>query len=246
MQLVELLIRYGDTRNGFENSLREHLKALAVAEKLIAGDPNNTEKLRQFIRANQRIGTDYQRLGDKAGEENKPPDEAGEFFRRALEYHRRMLAATEKLYALAPEKPANRRYLALAYINLSDTLVRNGSADEALEMLGKAQKILEENLRRDPQNSETKFDLAEIFDSFAGTYQSIENHEKFSQYLQKALALSEETYARDPKNLEVLRHIIERTERLMNAHTKMGEHEKAKYFKQKNEEFKAKQSAVKR
>ncbi|HLM01849.1 MAG TPA: serine/threonine-protein kinase, partial [Pyrinomonadaceae bacterium] len=147
MQLVELLIRYGDTRQGFENSLREHLKALAIIERLVDDDPNNPEKIRQLVRANQRIGTDYQRLGDKAKQENKPPEEAREFFRLALEYHRRMFDGTERLYALAPEKPANRRYLALAFINLSDSLVRNGHSAEALLMLGKAQVILEENLR---------------------------------------------------------------------------------------------------
>jgi serine/threonine protein kinase len=240
MQLVELLIRYGDTRIGFENSLREHLKALAVAEKLVAGDSDNTEKLRQFVRVNQRIGTDYQRLGDKARRENKPDEEAREFFRQSLEYQRRMFASTEKLYALAPEKPANRRYLALAYINLSDSLVRNGRAGEALEMLGKAQAILEENLRRDPQNSETKFDLAEIFDSFAVTYRETGDRENFFRYLKKALELSEETYARDAKNLEVLNHIVERAEKLADAYAQAGDAEKARYFRQKSEDFKAK------
>ncbi len=245
MQLVELLIRYGDTRIGFENSLREHLKALAVAEKLAAADPDNTEKLRQLVRTNQRIGTDYQRLGDKARQENKT-DEAREFFRQSLEYQRRMFASIERLYALAPEKPANRRYLALAYINLSDSLVRNGRAGEALEMLGKAQAILEENLRRDPQNSETKFDLAEIFDSFAGTYRETGDRENFFRYLKKALELSEETYARDPKNLEVLNHIVARAGQLADAYAQAGDAEKARYFRQKSEDFKAKSSAPKK
>ena len=245
MQLVELLIRYGDTANGFENNLREHLKAHAIAEKLVADDPNNTEKLRQLVRANQRIGTDYQRLGDKARQENKP-SEAAEFFRRSLEYQRRMFAATEKLYALAPEKPANRRYLALAYINLSDSLGRNGQAGEALQMLEKARAMLEENLRLDPKNNETKFDLAEIFNTFADIYAGAGKRENFTQYLRKALELNEEIYARDPKNLEALNFIVERSKKLSEAYAQSGDGEKAKHFKQKSEDFNAKAGALKK
>lgn len=245
MHLVDLLIRYGDTAVGFENSLREHLKALAAAEKLVAADPNNTEKLRQLVRANQRIGTDYQRLGDKARQENKP-EEAGEFFRHSLEYQRRMSAETEKLYALAPEKPANRRYLALAYINLSDSLGRNGQAEEALGMLEKARRILEEHLRLDPKNNETKFDLAEIFNTFADIYGEKGDRENFAQYLRKAFELNEEIYTRDPKNLEVLNYIVERGAKLAEAYAQMGDAEKAKYFRQKSEALKAKADAFKK
>ncbi|HEX8369031.1 MAG TPA: protein kinase [Pyrinomonadaceae bacterium] len=245
MQLVDLLIRYGDTAAGFENSLREHLKAQAVAEKLVAADPHNTENLRQLVRTNQRIGTDYQRLGDKARQENKP-DAAREFFRQSLEYQRRMFAETEKLYARAPEKPANRRYLALAYINLSDSLGRNGHAEDALEMLEKARRILEEHLRRDPKNNETKFDLAEIFNTFADLYSEKGDYENFSQYLRKAFELNEEIYARDPKNLEVLNYIVERSAKLAEAYAQTGDAEKAKYFKQKNEDSKAKADALRK
>jgi serine/threonine protein kinase/tetratricopeptide (TPR) repeat protein len=245
MQLVDLLIRYGDTAAGFENSLREHLKAQAVAEKLVAADPHNTEKLRQLVRTNQRIGTDYQRLGDKARQENKP-DAAREFFRQSLEYQRRMFAETEKLYARAPEKPANRRYLALAYINLSDSLGRNGHAEDALEMLEKARRILEEHLRRDPKNNETKFDLAEIFNTFADLYSEKGDYENFSQYLRKAFELNEEIYARDPKNLEVLNYIVERSAKLAEVYAQTGDAEKAKYFKQKNEDSKAKADALRK
>jgi serine/threonine protein kinase len=245
MQLVDLLIRYGDTAVGFENSLREHLQAHVVAEKLVAADPNNTEKLRQLVRTNQRIGTDYQRLGDKARQENKP-DEAREFFRQSLEYQRRMFAETEKLYALAPEKPANRRYLALAYINLSDSLGRNGHAPEALEMLEKARRILEEHLRLDPKNNETKFDLAEIFNTFADIYAEKGDRENFAQYLRKAFELNEEIYARDPKNLEVLNYIVERGAKLAEAYAEAGDAEKAKHFKQKSEDLKAKADAFKK
>jgi serine/threonine protein kinase len=245
MQLVDLLIRYGDTAAGFENSLREHLKAQAVAEKLVAADPHNTENLRQLVRTNQRIGTDYQRLGDKARQENKP-DAAREFFRQSLEYQRRMFAETEKLYARAPEKPANRRYLALAYINLSDSLGRNGHAEDALEMLEKARRILEEHLRRDPKNNETKFDLAEIFNTFADLYSEKGDYENFSQYLRKAFELNEEIYARDPKNLEVLNYIVERSAKLAEVYAQTGDAEKAKYFKQKNEDSKAKADALRK
>jgi serine/threonine protein kinase len=245
MQLVELLIRYGDTRAGFENSLREHLKASAVAEKLVEADSHNPEKLRQLVRTYQRIGTDFQRLGDKARQENKP-EAAREFFRQSLEYQRRMFAETEKLYALAPEKPSNRRYLALAFINLSDSLGRNGHTDEALQMLEKAQKILEEHLRLDPKNNETKFDLAEIFNTFADIYSEAGKRENFSQYLRKALELNEEIYAKDPKNLEALNFIVERSQKLAEAYAQTGDAEKAKYFKQKNEDFKAKADALKK
>jgi eukaryotic-like serine/threonine-protein kinase len=245
MQLVELLIRYGDTAVGFENSLREHLKAQGVAEKLVQPDANNPEKLRQFIRTNQRIGTDYQRLGDQARQENKP-DAAREFFRHSLEYQQRTLAETEKLYLLAPEKPANRRYLALAYINLSDSLGRNGRTLEALQMLEKARRISEENLRLDPKNNETKFDLAEIFNTFAYIYREAGDTGNFSQYLRKALELNEEIYAKDPQNLEALNDIVERSKKLSETYVQAGDAEKSRYFKQKSEDFQAKRDALRK
>jgi serine/threonine protein kinase/tetratricopeptide (TPR) repeat protein len=243
MQLVELLIRYGDTAVGFENSLREHLKAQAIAEKIVETDANNPEKLRQLIRTNQRIGTDYQRLGDRARQENKP-DEARGFFRQSLEYQQRTLAGAEKLYALAPEKPANRRYMALAYINLSESLGRNGRAPEALGMLEKARRILEENLSLDPKNNETKFDLAEIFNAFAYIYSDTGDAGNFSQYLRKALELNEEIYAKDPQNLEALNSIVERSRKLSETFAQAGDAEKAKYFKQKSDAFNAKREAA--
>jgi serine/threonine protein kinase len=244
-QLVELLIRHGDTVGGFENNLREHSKALPIAEKLVAADPNNVEKLRQLVRVNQRIGTDYQRLGDKARQENQP-GEAAEFFRRSLEYQRKMFTDTEKLYALEPEKPANRRYLALAYINLSDSLGRNGHTSEALQMLEKGRAMLEEQLRLDPQNNETKFDLAEIFSSFAELYREAGRREEFLQALRKALELNEEIFARDAKNLEALNYLVERSKTLAQSYAESNEAEKARYFKQKSEDFKAKLDALKK
>ena len=245
MQLVELLIRHGDTVAGFENNLREHLKALPVAEKLVAADPNNIEKLRQLVRVNQRIGTDYQRLGDRARQENRLEEAAG-FFRQSLEYQRRMFAAAEKLYALEPEKPANRRYLALAFINLSDSLGRNGHAGEALQMLEKGRMMMEEHLRLDPRNNETKFDLAEIFNSFAEIYRQAGRQAEFLQALRKSLELNEEIFARDEKNLETLNYIVERSQTLAQVYEQSGETEKAKYFKQKSEDFRAKQDALKK
>lgn len=244
MQLVELLIRYGDTTDTYENALRDHLKALAAAEKFVAEDANHVEKLRQLARANQRVGTDYQRLGDMAQNDSKPADEIAKFYRQSLEYQRRMFAATEKLFALEPEKPANRRYLALAFINLSDSLVRNKRAEEAREMLAKAQSIMEENLRRDPKNNETKFDLSEIFDSFAEIYRVNGNREKFIEYLRRAVELNEEIYAKDAKNLEVLNYIVERNRKLAETYEQAGDAEQARIFRQKSEDFQAKRLAA--
>jgi eukaryotic-like serine/threonine-protein kinase len=236
MQLVELLVRFGDNQSGFENNLREHLKALPVIEELVAEDPNHVEKLRQLARVNQRIGTDYQRLGDRTEKENKF-EAAKDFYRQSLEYHRRMSDAAEKLYKIEPQKPANHRYLALAYINLSDSLSRNGKSSEALQLLEKAQATIEENLRLDPKNNETKFDLSEVWFSFAEVYKRAGDEKKYLEYYEKSVATDEEVYAKDSKNIEVLSRVITRHKELAEVCDKAGNTEKAKSHHQKAENF---------
>lgn len=243
MQLVELLVRYGDTQVGFDNNLREHLKVLPIIEELVAQDPHNVEKLRQLARTNQRVGTDYYRLGDKAEKENQA-ESARAFYRQALDYHTRMFSAAEKLYALEPSKPANRRYLALSYINLSDSLSRNEKSAEALQLLEKAREIILENLRLDPKNNETKFDLSEVFFSFAAVYKRAGDERNYLQYYEKSVETDEQVYARDPQNLEVLSRVVTRHKELAEIYDKSNDPEKAKLHRQKSETFRVTLAAL--
>jgi tetratricopeptide (TPR) repeat protein len=239
MQYVELLIRSGDTAVGFENNLREHLKALPVVEQLIARDPNNPEKLRQSARSSQRVGTDYQRLGEKAENENRAAD-AREFYRQSLEYQRRMFAAAEKLHALDPEKPSNRRYLALAHLNLSHALSKNNQSDEALEALEKARLIVEENLRRDSHNRESKFDLSVVHEIFASVYERRGETEKALASRKKSLALDEEIYQADKGNIEVLNRIVKNYE-MLAAH---ADRARAEFYRRKFDAFSSEKAAL--
>jgi eukaryotic-like serine/threonine-protein kinase len=239
MQLVELFIRLGDTTADFEGRLQEHLKALPLAEKLAARDPDNVEKLRLLARANQRVGSDYQWRGNDAEEENRAAD-AKELYRKSLEYQRRMFAAAEKLYRLEPGKPSNRRYMALAYINLADSLSHNGITEEALEIIEKAREIILENLRLDPKNNETKFELSEVLFTFATIYRRGGNEKKYLEYYEKSVGNDEEIYAVDQKNLEVLQRLVTRHRDLAEIYEKYNNAEKIKFHRKKSDDWRAK------
>jgi tetratricopeptide (TPR) repeat protein len=235
LQFVELQIRSGDLVGGFENNLREHLKALPLAEELVRKDPDSPEKTRTLVRVNQRIGTDYQRLGGKAEKENQP-EKAKEFYRQALEYQRKAYATTQRLYAIEPQKSANYRYLALAAINLGETLSKNGETAEAVEMLEKARRIIEEILRLDPKNSESKFDLSVIYETFGAIYKNAQKYEKAAEYVRQSISLDEEIYKTDPRKVEILGHIEGNYQTLAEISGLLGETDRAEAYRQKSEE----------
>jgi serine/threonine protein kinase len=236
VQMVELQIRAGDLAIGFENRLKEHLKALPFAEQLVAEDSESPEKMRSLVRVNQRIGTDYQLLGSNAEKENRA-EEARAFFAQALAFQRRMYDATERLYAMEPQNSANYRYLALAAINLGEALGKNGEMTEALEMLEKAQKIEEEILRLDPKNNETKFDLVVIHETFGALYRNVKDYKKALERYQKAADLSEEIYNADPRKLEVLKHVNVNYTALAEVSDALGEQAKAAVYRQKSADW---------
>ena len=235
LQFVELQIRSGDLAGGFENNLREHLKALPLAEELVAGDPPSPEKTRTLVRVNQRVGTDYQRLGDKAEKENQP-ERAKEFYRQSLAHQRKAFETTQRLYEIEPQKSANYRYLALAAINLGEALSKNGETAEAARMLERARAMIEDILRADPKNSESKFDLSVAFESFGAIYLRAKEYEKAREYVRASIDLDEEIYKSDPRKLEVLGHIETNYKALAEIAERSGEPDKAEAFRTKAEE----------
>jgi eukaryotic-like serine/threonine-protein kinase len=239
VQMVELQIRSGDLAVGLENNLREHLKAVPLAEELVRQDPNSPEKMRTLVRVNQRVGTDYQRLGG-AEEKRNQPEKAREFYRQSLGFHRKMYDGTQKLYDLEPQKSGNYRYLALAAINLGETLGKNGETSEAVEMLEKARRMIEEISRLDAKNSESKFDLSVVYETLGAIYFNAKDFGKAAEYVRKSVALDEEIYKNDPKKTEALGHTEGNYKVLAEISERLGEREKAESYRRKAEESKAK------
>lgn len=212
-QLTDLLIRYGDTRKGFENTLREHQKAFAVVSELISANPDNTENLKQAMRVNQRIGTDYQRLGDRE-EKNGQADAAREYFRQSLDYHRNSFDISAKLLALEPESAPALQYYAMSSINLAESLAKNDKIGEAINLLKNAQDIIERQIERDMKNSEAKFVLSVVHETFGIIYSRAGDRAKAAESYRRSLTLDEEIYRRDPQNKEVSMR-IEATKKLL-------------------------------
>jgi serine/threonine protein kinase/tryptophan 2,3-dioxygenase len=235
VQMVELQIRTGDLATGLENNLKEHLKALALAEELVAQDALSPEKMRALVRVSQRIGTDYQRFGDAALRENQA-EKAKEFYAQSLSYQRKMYDATQKLYGLEPKNSTNYRYLALAAINLGEALGKTGETAEALQMLGKAQEIIEEIRRLDPKNTETKFDLLIVHESFGTLYRGTREYRKALDQYRKMVDLDDEIYKADPRKIEALRHLQRGYGVLSEISEALGEKLQAEMYRQKSAE----------
>jgi tetratricopeptide (TPR) repeat protein len=113
-----------------------------------------------------------------------------------------------------------------------------------LQIIEKAREIILENLRLDPKNNETRFEISEVLFTFATIYQRAGNEKKYLEYYEKSVVNDEEIYAIDQKNFEVLSRVITRHKDLAKIYEKFNNAERARYHYQKSEEFQARRDVL--
>ncbi len=232
LKLIDLHLRYGDTKSGNRvEALAERQKALRLVEEIpTSGTLDDYETFKAAARINQRIGTDYYWLGKKA-EEDGDLDTAKTHFTSSLAFQEKSHQASERMFALAPEKPESLRYLAAAFGNSAESLAVNNRTDEALEMTKRFLALVEESLRADPNNRETQLNLSNVNEVFANIYLRRGDDAQVINYTQKALAIDEAIYQADRQNMEVWGRIIERHQLLAEIYAKRGETEQAEFHR---------------
>jgi tetratricopeptide (TPR) repeat protein len=122
---------------------------------------------------------------------------------------------------------------------LGETLSKNGETAEAVRMLENARRIIEEILRLDPKNSESKFDLSVAYETFGAIYLNAREYEKAAEYVSRSINPDEEIYKTDPRKVGVLGHIRGNYKTLEEISETLGEKEKARAYRQKSEESQA-------
>jgi len=234
MKLIDLHLRYGDTKSGNRvEALAERQKALRLVEEISnSGAADDYETFKAAARINQRIGTDYFWLGKEA-EDDADLEAAKKHFASSLSFQEKSHTAVERMFALAPEKPENARYLAAAFGNSAESLAVNNRTDEALRMAEKLLAIVEKTLLSDPHNRETQLNLSNANEIFANIYLRRGNDAEVISYTNKALAIDEAIYQADKQNKEVLGRVGERHQLLAEIYSKRGEMEKAEFHRQK-------------
>jgi tetratricopeptide (TPR) repeat protein len=113
-----------------------------------------------------------------------------------------------------------------------------------LQKIEKALEITQENLRLDPKNNETKFELAEVLYGFATVFQRAGDERKHLQYFERAVQTDEEIYRVDSKNIEVLTRLVTHHKQLAELYAKSDNAEKASFHRQKSEDLRAKLMAL--
>ncbi len=215
IRLIELFVRLGDTDTGnsaerkkfndeqnFEIRLNHHQKALPLAEALLQTDNNDFEKIRTLARVYQRIGTDYNWLGEQA-ERFDQIEKSEEMFSKALEFHTKMYELVKQMQEIEPENNISKRYFSVALTNMAKSFSSNGKFEKALEMANENLILVNATLTEDKANREAEFDLSLGYEVFSEIYFRQKDYESALKYRLKTLELDEQIYASDNQNIEV-------------------------------------------
>jgi serine/threonine protein kinase/tetratricopeptide (TPR) repeat protein len=132
-------------------ALEHHRHALSIREELILADPDNRELQRDLAQSHQRIGFDFQAVGDRTN------DAASH--RLALESQERSLELRRRLADRYPESQQARRDLADGYLVLGNPLAALGNTRAALATYTRAREIFALLADSDPTNTEALRDI---------------------------------------------------------------------------------------
>ena len=235
MQKIRLLSRKADSTAGLENSLKANLEALQIAENLSQTQKENSELNTILMKLNQRAGSLYIFMGDKAVEKNEP---SGDIYARAVPFHEKSLAFAEKIYRTDENNLPNRRRYAVALLNLAETLAKNGVRDET--KIRSAIELLEKTANEDGRNLEAQFDLAESNRVQAEIREKFGEHKKAIKNLETAFALYQKIRQTDSKNLESVNAIVEAHRKLAALYALEKQTAKAEFHKREFERLNSK------
>jgi eukaryotic-like serine/threonine-protein kinase len=144
----EFAVAYDKLGNGLLASgepspaLDAYRRAFVIREKLARSDAQNVEAQRDLATSYGKLGETLEKMNDLAG---------------ALAQYRQMLALDERM---SRDYAGTKADLAFDHEKLGIVLKARGELDAALAHQRQAAKLREELVQNDPQNAETKRDLA--------------------------------------------------------------------------------------
>ncbi|MDQ4122887.1 MAG: protein kinase [Acidobacteriota bacterium] len=218
--LAKLYIRVGDAA-GAEKGFSHYERALKIAENLFTADSQNADRAKLLAMTEQRPGTAFVRLGDKAAQNHQFPV-AAEFYQKALPFHRRSFDAAQKLVEIEPENPVFRRYAGAGSVNLAETLAKCGERETAIQMLETGLKIFERIAAEDAGNREAKFDVSSTHFTFAEMLVEFGAFKEAAAHFERSLKINREIQAADAQNAEVSGQINLINQKLIQIKERLG------------------------
>lgn len=201
LNLAEAYLEWGDKGTDVTAQKLAHFTHSAeIARQLSAANPNNARFLVPIIRAEDRIGRLYLRIGNENCQDKKAAQTA---YQNALLHCRMLLALTEKRAILEPENYIARRSIIVAQINLSEALRANNQSDEALSYANKGLAGMQKIAASDSHNIEAQTDLTEVMQTVGECYMATGKISLALEKLRAAQQILEGLIARDPNNEEL-------------------------------------------
>lgn len=201
LNLAEAYLEWGDKGTDVTSQKLAHFTHSAeIARQLSAANPNNARFLVPIIRAEDRIGRLYLRIGNENCQDKKATQTA---YQKALLHCRMLLALTEKRAILEPENYIARRSIIVAQINLSEALRANNQSDEALSYANKGLAGMQKIAASDSHNIEAQTDLTEVMQTVGECYMATGKISLALEKLRAAQQILEGLIARDPNNEEL-------------------------------------------
>ena len=181
-------IKIGDVqsaRGNLDAALKAYQDSLAIAEKLAAQDPSNTEWQRDLSVSFDRIGDVQSARGNLDA---------------ALKAYQDSLAIREKLAAQDPSNTEWQRDLSVSFDRIGDVQSARGNLDAALEAYQDSLAIAEKLAARDPSNTGWQRDLSVSINKVGDVQSAQGNLDAALKAYQDGLAIRERLAAQDPSN----------------------------------------------
>jgi tetratricopeptide (TPR) repeat protein len=172
-------------RGDLSEARRRYGAAYAIAERLAASDPGNTEWRRDLSVSHNKLGNVAVTAGNL--------DEARAQFAKGL-------AISERLAAADPGNAGWQRDLSVSHERLGDVGVTAGNLDEARTQFAESLTIRERLVAADPGNARWQRDLSVSHERLGDVAAMADNIDEARVQYAKGLAIAERLAAADPGN----------------------------------------------
>ena len=188
--LVAYVYKIGDAlaaQDKLDEAFKAYLDGLAIARRLAAADPTNTEW-------QVDLSASYDRIGDMLLQQKKLDD--------ALKVYRDSLAIRERLATADPGSTRQQRALVVSYNKVGDVMAKQGKVDEALQAYRQGFAIMQHLAASGPGNTEWQRDLSVSYERIGDAMADQNKLEDALQAYRECLAIRQRLAAAGPSNMQ--------------------------------------------
>ncbi|HRH44839.1 MAG TPA: hypothetical protein PKY82_24585, partial [Pyrinomonadaceae bacterium] len=203
--LIRTQIGVGDTVpnvTGHGSRKEIYQQAYAMAKELFRDEPENAEVIKVFATVSSRLGHILSTLAN-AYLDLERKDKAQKLFQEAEDYQKNALNLAEKLAVLNPNNSLYQRNLMVARLDFSESEGELGQIESALKTQLQLYQEINETIRLDSANLESKADKSDICDALGTTNFKLGNYAGSIGKYMEGISLLEKNIVADKSNLEL-------------------------------------------